>query len=692
MRRAAIKRVAVVAALAACAAVDTGSIDVAGAVEGGTRYEAKNPPRVHDGNWGYCAARAALVYLLTGERKYYDRAVAFLSHAAGVYSVILENDRIPYGKAYGRLSALSAYDWLYNHLPQEEREALGKSLFTSLHAFYKHWRAIRSGPVDIYTDNLLGWHLGLVFLHAGVEGADDEVCTQLLRDEYRLHLDIFDSLSAGPDGVYLYGALGYSSQNPQSEINFLDSWRSAIGGSFARYFPKRIHMVEYLLWNTIAPTGRPQLCYGWSDEYHTHNQLGRLHWHYLNRVADLYADAVAPTALDALTAIAQFQAPVDYQQFLSEKGGCWLTPASPLLMSPRICSEEEIGAALAGVPRARHFPDPVGQTFMNSGWGEDDTYALFIAGRQTHLRKHYDENHFTIYKKGFLALDSGARGLGGRRDKTGWGHQVNYYYDTVAHNGVLIRMEGERFPGYGGTESVVNTGGMNQVHGAQVVAFETSDRYTYIASDATACYHEDKSEEVVRQFLFVFPDYFVVFDRVVSKSPDQKKTWLLHTQHEPAVLRDSFSADHREGRIFVRTLLPREPHSEKIGGPGREFWTGDRNWPVCKVLQHLTPEEHLFGGWRMEISSQQENQRELFLHLIQVGDRQQLDEMVASEIVENDTQVGLEFQVGNATVRVLFNREGEVGGYIRIEEGNTVLTDRALTRKVMKQTGMALTR
>lgn len=39
MRRAAIKRVAVVAALAACAAVDTGSIDVAGAVEGGTRYE-----------------------------------------------------------------------------------------------------------------------------------------------------------------------------------------------------------------------------------------------------------------------------------------------------------------------------------------------------------------------------------------------------------------------------------------------------------------------------------------------------------------------------------------------------------------------------------------------------------------------------------------------------------------------------
>ena len=57
--------------------------------------------------------------------------------------------------------------------------------------------------------------------------------------------------------------------------------------------------------------------------------------------------------------------------------------------------------------------------------------------------KHFDENHFTIYKKGFLALDSGARG---GSSKVGKNHQINYYYDTIAHNCAPLRMEGERSP------------------------------------------------------------------------------------------------------------------------------------------------------------------------------------------------------------------------------------------------------
>ena len=113
-------------------------------------------------------------------------------------------------------------------------------------------------------------------------------------------------------------------------------------------------MVEYFLWNTIAPNG-PKLCYGWSDEYHTVNRMDRYHQHYLCRVADLYADVFNETTLDAFSATAQFLAPMDYQGFLSEKGDCWLTPASPLLMSSKACTEGEIQATLARLPRAA-FP------------------------------------------------------------------------------------------------------------------------------------------------------------------------------------------------------------------------------------------------------------------------------------------------------------------------------------------------
>jgi len=130
---------------------------------GGRRYggtTTEGGPRVFEGNWGYYSAHAALAYLLTGDKKYYDKAVEFLEHAAGIYTVINTNNRIPYGKAFGRLSTLSAYDWLYNDLPKEQREEIGQSLFASLHSFYKHWRAFRPGNRDIYTDNLMGVALG----------------------------------------------------------------------------------------------------------------------------------------------------------------------------------------------------------------------------------------------------------------------------------------------------------------------------------------------------------------------------------------------------------------------------------------------------------------------------------------------------------------------------------------------------
>jgi heparin/heparan-sulfate lyase len=230
-----------------------------------------------------------------------------------------------------------------------------------------------------------------------------------------------------------------------------------------------------------------------------------------------------------------------------------------------------------------------------------------------------------------------------------------------------------------------NTGGMNKNYGAQVKAFETNEYYTYIASDATGCYHEGKSQEVIRQFLFVYPDHFVVFDRVASKKPGQKKTWLLHTQHEPKVQGDTFSADHRQGRLFVRTLLPVEQHAQKIGGPGKEFWTGSRNWPVRPQWQSLSADKHLFGCWRMEVSSSQDNERELFLHLIQVGDRGSPNAITPSKRVDENGKVGVEFQAGSMSVRVLFNRKGAIGGDIRVTKNGKVLADQPLIQKVMDQ-------
>ena len=56
--------------------------------------------------------------------------------------------------------------------------------------------------------------------------------------------------------------------------------------------------------------------------------------------------------------------------------------------------------------KARHF-ESLGQFIMRSGWKPDSTYCLFTAGARLTQHKHHDENNFVIYKKGFLALDTG---------------------------------------------------------------------------------------------------------------------------------------------------------------------------------------------------------------------------------------------------------------------------------------------
>lgn len=81
-------------------------------------------------------------------------------------------------------------------------------------------------------------------------------------------------------------------------------------------------------------------------------------------------------------------------------------------------------------------------------------------------------------------------------------------------------------------DQVYNYGGMTRKIGGVVKAFETNDTFTYIASDATICYGK-KCKEAVRQFVFLYPDYIIVYDRVTSSDPSYRKEWLLHTQNKP---------------------------------------------------------------------------------------------------------------------------------------------------------------
>jgi heparin/heparan-sulfate lyase len=254
-------------------------------------------------------------------------------------------------------------------------------------------------------------------------------------------------------------------------------------------------------------------------------------------------------------------------------------------------------------------------------------------------------------------------------------------------------MPGEQMPRYWGGPAphetplpVPNDGGQRRALGSKVIAFEMRPEYAYVAGDATATYHEQKCKEAVRQFLFLPPDHFVIFDRVRAVRPEYRKTWLLHTVEEPATRAAEFTAGHEDGRLIVRTLLPQKAALEKIGGPGKQFWSDGRNWPLPRGWR-APDTEPLLGQWRVEVSPGQAQAGDVFLHIIQVGNRS-LARMVPARLVRRNGQAGVSFSYKGSEWEVLFATDGPVSGRIALKRGGGALVDRELTRAVMPQAGL----
>lgn len=626
---------------------------------------------------GTQAAEAAFVFLVTGEDRYRELAKKLLADSISYYNECYAEQKTVNWYSFSRINAWAAYDWLFNHLSETERNQMGIGFLKAVQdvqptrtrkAFDReNWGGPESG---FYGTPSLLWYAGLA---THKEGINDRLAEKFLGEGYDLYTRLLEHRreAAGDDGGSASGALNYClAAYPWAEFNFFHTFQSATGKDIARDWPYVAYLPAYIFWNWLPEAGE----FGYGDAYHTVNKLPiqGLNLH-LSQIIQFYAGTKPECAA--------------FAKWLLEK-----TPKEERATFPfarflltRMPDVEAARDPAAKMPGARHFQN-MGQMFMRSGSGPDDTYALFTAGGVLEQHKHFDHNNFVIFKKGFLALDTGTRPEPGQ-------HLTHYYCRTVAHNSILIVMPGEQMPRYWGGPApeeeslpVPNDGGQKKALGSKVVAFETSGDYSYVAGDSTATYHQKKCRLALRQFVFLPPNHFVVFDRVSSTQPEYKKAWLLHTAVEPRVEGSEFSAGHQGGRLFCRTLLPQKAQLAVIGGPGRQFWSGGRNWPLPKGYR--TPDTTpLLGQWRVEVSPREERADDLFLHLIQVGDSG-LERMVRSRLAQKGSQVGVRFQSGNDTWEVLFGTEGEASGHISLKRGGRVKVDRELTRSVTAQEGL----
>ena len=628
-------------------------------------------------DYGIQAAESAFVFLVTDEAKYLQLTRRLLSSSLDFYHQCYAEKKSVNWYSFSRINAWAAFDWIFEHLSEGERRELGLSFLQAIRQV-QPTRERKSFPRENWLGPISGfygtpgllWYAGLA-THG--EGIDDQLAEEYLTKGYDLYIGLLEhrSRAASDDGGSASGALNYAlAAYPWAEFNFFHTFKSATGLDIAADWPYVAYLPAYIFWNWL-PGGRE---FGYGDAYHTDNliRLRSLNLH-LSQIVQFYAESLPECGEFAKWLLVQ----TPREERSSFPFARFLLTSMPDVKAAKNPAER--------MPNARHFEE-MGQTFMRSGSGPDDTYALFTSGGVLEMHKQYDHNNFVLYKKGFLAVDTGTRPQPGL-------HLSHYYSRTVAHNCILIRMPDEKMPRYWGERApeeadlpFPNDGGQREVLGSKVVAFETHPEYAYVAGDATETYHRDKCRLALRQFVFLPPNYFVVFDRVVSTRGDYPKTWLLHTVEEPEIRRTEFSSEHEEGRLYCRTLLPENARMSKVGGPGKQFWSDGRNWPLPEGYR--TPDEHpLLGQWRVEVSPTQERETDLFLHLIEVGEKGTAVSS-SSRLVREGDQVGVDLRSGEHRWVVVFGTEGTASGRVAHWINGSREFSRELAKRVEPQGGL----
>jgi len=324
-------------------------------------------------------------------------------------------------------------------------------------------------------------------------------------------------------------------------------------------------------------------------------------------------------------------------------------------------------------------PGP-GYVYARSSWDENATYFFFKCGDRFTAHQHLDVGHFLVYKYEELLGDAG------HYDSFGSEHDVNYHLRTIAHNTILVHDPSESWPNIRAGSVSGNDGGQshNWPHHngavvdlaqwqkspelydiADILAFEDRGAYVYVAGDCTKSYSPSKLSYFTRQIVFIRPGTFVIFDRVCSRDARFKKTCLLQAMKVPTPIDEHLVITNGKGRLFIQTLLPRDPQVRLLTHPDL-YRYGGRDYPPQRDTGPAPQ-------CRIEISPSGQHATDYFLHVLTATDANTTS--VTKAVVEaQDPDVRL--VVGN--VKITFTKV-QVGGEIEILSDKRRFADRIIS-------------
>lgn len=598
----------------------------------------------------------ALVYQVTGDKTHGRQAVA---------EALVRIGEPDYPTRAGEIAVI--YDWCYEVLTLDEK--------TRFLDFFRTWAQDLPKSEDVP-----GWgnywpRYGYSYAHIGLAAYGDAPEAEDWLEEFRhrrygdYDIAILNHIKDG--GAWPEGSI-YDGIANLPRIKAVEAWLTATGENLYASSPWYQNRMGYLLLGRLPGLAAKQ---DWEVDYHGYPSIGdaernRGSLKNYDRIMGLLLASRFPDAPHARELMAALSAP-------------------PVNNSADFCHHEEFlwfDPDLSTRPPSltTHFAPDTGTLYVRSDWpdGAADTdpgatHITFQCGDHFTYHQHYDQNSFTLFKHGDLAVESGVYSGDGLSY-----HDVNYYVRTIAHNTLVVYQPDEDFSS-ARPDATSNDGGQRTFYPAsrspESVAYfqqhqkrydtgdmrryEAAPLYVYALGDAARAYNSEAYNQAgdpaaflpqntakVRRFLreFVYlrktpgddGDFLVLLDRVgvtreAFSGPNTKL--LFHTLNEPVVqgastpvspgetLYAGAVAAHAaagEGKLFFKFLSP--VNVRKVGGRGEKaFWVFGENidwhWDKSEPQPRPTNDFELepYGEWRLELEPMDTGLDHQFLTVLQ---------------------------------------------------------------------------
>jgi hypothetical protein len=595
--------------------------------------------------YGFRGAHAALLYQLIGTDTYAEKAIEIVEQQvaeaeskinAGQRPSVSGDQYLHAGRAIGDLACV--YDWCHDRLtPDQKRRWLAyasQTVWNLWHHKEAQWGG-KPHPWAGWSVNNPGNNYYYSFLTAtlwlGLAAWDEDPRANefltFFREE-KIGKELVPYFQQRLQGGGSREGTGYGVAH-RSVFEILGVWKASTGEDLVRQLQHPADSVLYMIHSTV-----PTMDYINPVGDHARDRTGKLfdyHRSYMLRAQTLVNDPR-----------------------IRETAQSWLNDCSVPRMAHGfmfaddfLCYRPELSQRPLSDLNTAYHAEGVGHILLRSSWNRDAVWAALQCGVFDESHAHQDQGAFVIYKDGWLAPDQNVYTHSGI-------HQA-----TDHHNLVRFAKAGKTCKMFRPTQ-------------CKLVAFESNDDFSYLAMDLSPAFvwnYQWKREkepliEWTRQFLFVQPGCFIVFDRTRT-DPEVETSWILNLPQKPAVDGNRATVSNDKASLTVQSLLPETCKTQIVD------WTS-LNSEADQARRFYT------GGWRVDRVPSIRKPEQVFLHLLHVDD--------AVRGVEQKSAAGthgVEISLSDGSVvSVQFNQNGAVGGAMRITKSGKSVLDRALTHTV----------